>query len=833
MTAPGGATDSVVLFFDASGVAIIAETHSLNTQVPISGLVHIAIVYDHVTSARNAMYLNGDEVAIRQASRDNKVNTELPKVGRVTLPLQDTANFTVHSMALFDRELNETEIANLFNANVPPSLPVFPSTLVLDGIEDTDVVINATLLQAQSSDPSASLHGIEIISKRANDTSPAGVVTLPAMSQNYFTLVPEPGVSTYEPSKGDTCGVTADSEYVVYEISTVPAGCDDGAENLCRVSSALSICLTAVDDPAIWESPSVSGLTVAFNKWSPLTGLVPKDDDGSDLTVLLAGNPTFDLGYTEGADCTDAVVTIPKNGATAATFPQAALDKPLCLKTANAFPESSPALSGTVNLKETDPVVDIDASFAATVDFPYSLTSAASVAFNEDDSPMLLAIVAADSRAELTNGYKFKLTALPAPTNNEYFWSTSSNASILDAKVNVGDVVDATSATIGAPKLDLYLHAVPHFFTTSDLTVEFVVSNGDETIPDSMGFAQSLSIAEVPDFVELSHDVTTTAVYLEAFTPIPGISVLDVDPVPRILNVSVVVVNGGIKYVGAALEGRDCSDYSVECAPCMFNETGCNEVDMMDTSVALNKLFDGLALGNDELGSVSVLVTLRDAIPNEPAYEHTLNITFGGFAAPTASPTYMPTVSPSYFPTTSPTLSPSLSPTVTLPPTQSPSNSPSTASPTKMDTGDLGAGLLIGVTAGPLVLFAAVAGFVFWRRRRNHNGGVPKTALSASLHDIESDGKSSGSGGGGASGKKAPAAPKGAAKSKKRFQPRLPRGPRPTNTSEADLVPTDINVFDWEKHIDKDSGDVYFFNPKTGATRWTAPGVEVTQVKKK
>jgi hypothetical protein len=39
------------------------------------------------------------------------------------------------------------------------------------------------------------------------------------------------------------------------------------------------------------------------------------------------------------------------------------------------------------------------------------------------------------------------------------------------------------------------------------------------------------------------------------------------------------------------------------------------------------------------------------------------------------------------------------------------------------------------------------------------------------------------------------------------------------------VVPQD-SLFDWEKHIDKDTGDVYFFNPKTGKSQWHPPAVK-------
>lgn len=43
---------------------------------------------------------------------------------------------------------------------------------------------------------------------------------------------------------------------------------------------------------------------------------------------------------------------------------------------------------------------------------------------------------------------------------------------------------------------------------------------------------------------------------------------------------------------------------------------------------------------------------------------------------------------------------------------------------------------------------------------------------------------------------------------------------------------TDDSIFDWEKHIDKATGDVYFFNPKTGQSQWEAPVVKAKKGKK-
>jgi hypothetical protein len=41
----------------------------------------------------------------------------------------------------------------------------------------------------------------------------------------------------------------------------------------------------------------------------------------------------------------------------------------------------------------------------------------------------------------------------------------------------------------------------------------------------------------------------------------------------------------------------------------------------------------------------------------------------------------------------------------------------------------------------------------------------------------------------------------------------------------AELEVGDESIFVWEKHIDKNSGEVYFFNPKTGVSQWDPPTV--------
>lgn len=48
----------------------------------------------------------------------------------------------------------------------------------------------------------------------------------------------------------------------------------------------------------------------------------------------------------------------------------------------------------------------------------------------------------------------------------------------------------------------------------------------------------------------------------------------------------------------------------------------------------------------------------------------------------------------------------------------------------------------------------------------------------------------------------------------------------------ADMEVADDTIFDWEKHIDKKTGDVYFFNPKTGVSQWDPPAVKAKRSKK-
>jgi len=42
----------------------------------------------------------------------------------------------------------------------------------------------------------------------------------------------------------------------------------------------------------------------------------------------------------------------------------------------------------------------------------------------------------------------------------------------------------------------------------------------------------------------------------------------------------------------------------------------------------------------------------------------------------------------------------------------------------------------------------------------------------------------------------------------------------------------DDSVFAWEKHIDRKTGDVYFFNPKTGVSQWDPPSIKVKRTGK-
>jgi hypothetical protein len=49
--------------------------------------------------------------------------------------------------------------------------------------------------------------------------------------------------------------------------------------------------------------------------------------------------------------------------------------------------------------------------------------------------------------------------------------------------------------------------------------------------------------------------------------------------------------------------------------------------------------------------------------------------------------------------------------------------------------------------------------------------------------------------------------------------------------SELDEEVLNSQVLGWERHIDKNTGDMYLFNTKAGEPRWTAPGVEVMPMK--
>lgn len=150
--------------------------------------------------------------------------------------------------------------------------------------------------------------------------------------------------------------------------------------------------------------------------------------------------------------------------------------------------------------------------------------------------------------------------------------------------------------------------------------------------------------------------------------------------------------------------------------------------------------------------------------------------------APTLAPSTTPTAAPSQSPTP-PTPSPSNAPSST--PTAAPSNAPSplptaapvTPEPTSKELGffDVEENIYIvaGAGGGGLLLAAAAIALIV---RRNRSGS-----------DMSAVSSTSGGGGG-------------------------------------NVAPEDI--FDWEKHIDKKSGEVYFFNPKTGESRWDPPPVK-------
>lgn len=149
---------------------------------------------------------------------------------------------------------------------------------------------------------------------------------------------------------------------------------------------------------------------------------------------------------------------------------------------------------------------------------------------------------------------------------------------------------------------------------------------------------------------------------------------------------------------------------------------------------------------------------------------------------PTPEPTRMPTEEPTPLPTEEPTPLPTNEPTPepTFEPTSRPTKSPVEASPAFFEVEE-NIYIVAGAGGGGLLLLAAAA--LLWRRRSSGGGGAPAVASA--------DGGES-------------------------------KGATPMKiTAESD-------IFDWEKHIDKKSGEVYFFNPKTGESRWEPPEVKAT-----
>jgi hypothetical protein len=127
-----------------------------------------------------------------------------------------------------------------------------------------------------------------------------------------------------------------------------------------------------------WDSPSVTVRNAEFNKWSPLAGLIPNDDDGTDLTLRMFGPRLFNIGYTtENPNCSGNVVTIAKGDENPTALPSTALDKPLCYKSTNVFPKTQffpitldnvPPEIGKVTLTKKNPltsvVTSVDADFS-------------------------------------------------------------------------------------------------------------------------------------------------------------------------------------------------------------------------------------------------------------------------------------------------------------------------------------------------------------------------------------------------------------------------------------------------------------------------------------
>lgn len=171
---------------------------------------------------------------------------------------------------------------------------------------------------------------------------------------------------------------------------------------------------------------------------------------------------------------------------------------------------------------------------------------------------------------------------------------------------------------------------------------------------------------------------------------------------------------------------------------------------------------------------------------------------FGGVCSqcPTPEPTGAPSESPSASPTKAPSESPTPFPTGT--PTASPTGLP-TAAPQEGSNPsffEVQENVYIVAGAGGGLMLLLLLLVLVRSRRKTKSGNVVLSALPADVEDPET-------------------------------KPRKARGNAPDpSKSQSIRLEVDDEIFDWEKHIDKSSGEVYFFNPKTGESRWEPPTIK-------
>lgn len=158
---------------------------------------------------------------------------------------------------------------------------------------------------------------------------------------------------------------------------------------------------------------------------------------------------------------------------------------------------------------------------------------------------------------------------------------------------------------------------------------------------------------------------------------------------------------------------------------------------------------------------------------------------------PTNAPTDNPTTSPTKAPTDIPTAAPTGNPTES--PSKAPTGTPEVGNDPAFFEVQNNIYMVAGAGGGFLLLLLLL---VLVRSRKKKSGTAVLSALPADVEDPET-------------------------------KPRKARGNAPDpNNSQSIRLEIDDEIFDWEKHIDKASGEVYFFNPKTGESRWEPPTIK-------